>query len=317
VNDWPRDPPLHLYEVGREGPLPVRHIDGWHRLCSARLSGLSRYPCEAVPENLHDQPIRGVVERFRFDGTRLELAGWAVDPEHLINYELRTGRLILATAAAAHRPDVGEMFPHIPHAASSGFSFDIECALPADAPIRFDLVVQHEIFPVGLIRALHLPEAESSEDVTIVYELLRPLVRRHALDTFRSILECGADGMTLAPALRRLVPTASVGTVAPDEMAAAAPGSADLVVAHGVLSAMSLDEQRAFLRGAREALSEGGYLAATVLGDLAHPFATGHHQIQATEDLLAACADALQPADHVKGGVGNLYDLVVLRRRSR
>ncbi len=316
VNDWPRDPPLHLYEVDGEGPLPARHIDGWHRLCSARLSGLSSYPCEALPENLHDQPILGVLERFSFDGARLELAGWAIDPAHVVNYELRTGRLILATAAPVPSPEVGEMFPHIPHAAVSGFSFDLECELPADAAIRFDLVIQYEIFPVGLIRALHVPGAESNLDATIAYELLRPLVRRHALETFKSILECAPERTTLAPALRQLVPTATVGTVAPGEIAAAAPGSGDLVIAHAVLSSMSPGEQRAFLEGVGNALSEGGYVAATVLGELARPFSTGDQEIQTTEGLLAACPDVLEISDYVKGGVANLYDLVVLRRRS-
>jgi hypothetical protein len=292
--------------VDADRPLPVRHIDGWHRLCSARLSGLHSYPCELIPENLHDQPIRGKIERFAFDGTRVTLEGWAVDPEHLVNFELRTGRTwILARSAPTDRPDVAEAFPHIPHAAASGFSFDLECTLPADAPVRFDLVVMHEIFPVGLLRALHVPGVES-DVATAVYELMHPLARRHALDSFKAVLECRGEGPEIAPALERLLPGAAVSVSEAAAIAAAAPGAADLVLAHRVLPSLPADEQGAILAAVRDALREGGYAAVTALGELA--------EAQTREQVLAACSEVLEPIDYVRGGVANLYDLVLLRR---
>jgi hypothetical protein len=305
VGDWARTPPIQLYEVDADRPLAVRHIDGWHRLCSARLSGLHSYPCEVIPENLHHQPIRGEIEHFAFDGSRLQLSGWSLDPEHLVTFELRGGRIwILARAAPADRPDVAEAFPHIPHARASGFSFDLECRLPADAPVRFDLVVMHEILPVGLLRALHVPGAGVA--ATTIYELLRPLARRHALDSFGAVLLCQGDGPSLAPAVEHLLPGADAGVTAPDAIGAAAPGAADLVIAHDVLPSLPPAEQRAFLDAVREALRDGGYAAVTVLGELAAE--------QTRDQVLEACSGALEPADYVEGGVGNLYDLVLLRK---
>jgi SAM-dependent methyltransferase len=314
VSDWPRDPPLHVYEVGSEAPLPVRHIDGWHRLCSARLSGLTSYPCELVPENLHDKPIRGAVESFRFDGGRLKASGWFLDPDHLVNYELRTGRLILATGAPVDRPDIAEAFPSIAHASASGFDLDIECELAGDVPIRFDLVVMHEIFPVGAIPLLHVPGAESFEGPTLVYQLLRPLVRRRALGSMGAILECRGAGTPLAPALDRLLPGATVTTIDAHEAGGAAPDSADLVIADAVLPSMGRDEQLAFLEAARAAVRPGGFAAVTVLGELARPFAAPEQEVQAKNETLDAYSGLFEVVDYVKGGAGNLHDLVILRK---
>ena len=337
MSDRPRDPPLHLYEVGAEGPLPVRHIDGWHRLCSARLSGLESFPCEAVPENLHDKPIRGEVEQFGFDGTRLRAGGWALDPELSINYELRTGRLILATGAPGDRPDVAERFPQIAHARASGFDIEIEFPPPADEPIRFDLVVMHEIFPVGVIRLLHVP-GDTTAAPTLVYELLRPLARRTALGSLGSVLaiEGLPPGEPLGPALDRLLPAAAVTTIAADGAAAKLgdAGSADVVIAHAVLPSLARDEQRTFVEAMWHAVSDDGFVAATVQGELVRPLLTsaetasdldsagisdrdaaGHGVVQTRDYTVDACSTLFEVVDYVVGGVGNLFDLVILRKR--
>jgi hypothetical protein len=318
VADHPRDPPLHLYEVGSDQPVPARHIDGWHRSCSARLSGLSSFPCEAVPENLHDQPIRGAIEHFSLEGGRLRATGWFLDPESLVNYELRAGRLILATGTAADRPDIAAAFPHVAHAHLSGFDVDVECELPEDTPTRFDLVVMHEIFPVGVMPILHLPGDSSFQDATLVYQLLRPLVRRRALEAFGTILECRGDGDPLGPVLERLLPAATVTTLDPKDVGTAPPGSADLVIAHGVLPALDPDRQLAFLRAVRPALREGGFIAATVRGELARtataPADPGAGDLLTKEHALEAYSELFEVADYVRGGAANLYDLVILRK---
>jgi hypothetical protein len=336
VSDTPRDPPLQVYEVGADRPLPVRHIDGWHRLCSARLSGLTRFPCETVPENLHDKAIRGDLERFSLEESRLRLAGWCVDPERPVNHELRAGRMILATGAAIDRPDIGEAFPHIPHAPKSGFDIDVEIdgdrAFQPDAPVRFDLVVMYEIFPVGVMQALHVPGTDSIEGPTLVYQLLRPLVRRRAPEALGSILQCGPDVM-LGPALRRLLPGSAVTTIDAGEIATAARDSADLVIAHGVLPAQRRDEQLAFLEAVRPAVRNEGFLAVTVQGELVRPFLSsadtlaeleaegisdgdpgGQGTIQTREYGSEAYAGLFEVIDYVRGGVGNLYDLLILRK---
>ncbi|PWU22094.1 MAG: hypothetical protein C5B48_10660 [Candidatus Rokuibacteriota bacterium] len=314
LRDVPRDPPLQLYEVGSEEPLPVRYIDGWHRLCSARLSGLSSFPCEAIPEHLHDKPIRSAVEHFAFDGARLELRGWAFDPDAMVNFELRAGRRILAKAAPAERPDVGDAFPDIPLARSSGFEFDVECTLPADVPVRFDLVVMDEIFPVGAVPLVHVPGPLGGTVPTLVYELLRPLVRRRALESFASVLVVEQGEAPVAEALAHLVPKASVTRLDADALAAA-PDSADLVIAHDVLPSMSRDRQLAFLESARAALREGGHAVATVLGELvAERDPARARTVQARDDTIEAFSRRLEVLDYVKGGVGGLHDLILLRK---
>src|SRR3712207_4939676 len=77
VSDPPPELAYPFYEVNMDTPFLVTAIDGWHRLCSARLCGIKTLRCEVVPENLHlKPPIRGAVERFRFDGGKLIIRGW-------------------------------------------------------------------------------------------------------------------------------------------------------------------------------------------------------------------------------------------------
>lgn len=315
--DHPRDPPLHLYEAGSDRPVPVRYIDGWHRSCSARLSGLSSFPCEALPENLHDQPIRGAVEHFSLEGGRLRAAGWFLDPESIVNFELRTGRRkILARGIPTHRPDIAAAFPHIPHAGLSGFEIDVECALSEDTPHRFDLVVMHEIFPVGVLPILHMPGGGSFQEATLVYQLLRPLVRRRALEAFGTILECRGEGDPLGPALQQLLPAATVTALDPQDVGTAPPDSADLVIAHAVLPSRDADQQLAFLEAVRPAVREGGFVAATVRGELLRPLTAPEEPgagIQTREYTIHAYSGLFEVLDYVRGGAANLYDLVILR----
>jgi hypothetical protein len=335
VSDWPRDPPLHLYAVGSEAVLPARHVDGWHRLCSARLAGLTSFPCEAVPENLHDKPIRGAVEEFSLEDNRLQVSGWFLDPDPTLNYELRSGRLILATGAPTERPDVAQALSQDRHARAWGFEIDIEIeaewGLSPEAHIRFDLVVMREIFPVGLIPILHVPGGSVAEP-TLVYQLVRPLVRRRALDALGAVLACRADGVQLGPALERLLPTATVKTIDASDAGGAPPDSADLVIAHGALPGLDRDAQLAFLEELRRVARQGGYVVATLQGELIRPFLTsedvrgdldsagisygeapGGATVQTMDYVLDAFGRHFEVVEYVKGGAGNLYDLVLLR----
>ena len=303
VGDWPRDPPLHVYQAGSDGPLPVRHIDGWHRLCSARLAGFHTYPCEAVPENLHDQPVIGAVEEFRLGGGRLRLAGWYLHPEFLVNHELRSGRQILATGAPAERPDVASSFPDIGHASASGFDIDIEYEPDPEVPTRFDLIVMHEILPVGSIPVLHVPGEESIEAPTTLYRLLRPLVRRRALEAFGAILECRGEEVPLVPALERLLPAARVTTIAAEDAGSAVPGSADLVIADAVLTSLGPDRQAEFLEVLARAVRPGGYVVVTAPSE----------PLRAQLDANGPPGD-LETVDHLRGAVRHLHDLVIFRK---
>jgi SAM-dependent methyltransferase len=332
----PREPPLHLYGVGSDEPLPVKNIDGWHRLFSARVSGLRSFPCEALPENLHNRHIRGDVEEFRFDGERLRARGWFVHPHLLLNYELRLGPAVLGRGVPSQRADVAEAFPHVPHAGESGFALDVECGCPQDSAVSFDLVVMHEIFPVGLIPLVHVPLAGSALGhgaAAIVYQLFRPLVRRAAPESFGTIVECAGSGVSLAPALERLVPGASVTTLGADETGSGAEGEpADLVIAHAVFPALDPGEQPGFLERLGRIVKPGGAVVASVQGELVRALlpegdlATALVQegiargadgvtVQTKEHTLAAFAEAFEVTDYVEGGVGNLYDLVILRKR--
>jgi hypothetical protein len=336
TTDRPRDPPLSLYEVGSDELLPVKYIDGWHRIFSARLSGLRKFPCEVLPENLHNRHIRGAVEQFGFDGERVRAQGWFLHPQHLLNYELRLGRPVLARGVPSPRPEVAAAFPHVAHAEASGFAIDVECRLPPDVPVRFDLVVMHEIFPVGVMPLLHVPAADGTLDhqaAAIVYELLRPLVRRRALESYASIVECSGSDVRLGPALERLLPGARMASLDPDDVAAGAEREpADLVLAHAVLPALGRGEQVGFLERLGTLVRAGGVVAATVqgelvrellpAGDVAAALASdgiaereGEPTMQTRDYTLGAFAGAFEVTDYVDGGVGSLYDLVILRKR--
>jgi hypothetical protein len=115
----------------------------------------------------------------------------------------------------------------------------------------------------------------------------------------------------------------------PAELASAPRGSADLVIAHSVLPGRRRDEQLAFLEGARDAVGEEGLVAATAQGELVRPYlgsgeldadgiADGNAgeggTLQTKQYALDTYSSALQIVDFVVGGVGNLYDLVLLQR---
>jgi SAM-dependent methyltransferase len=332
VSDLPRDPPLQLYEVGADAPIPVRNIDGWHRLCSARLSGLSSYPCEAVPENLHSKPIRGELERFSFDGRRLQVGGWWLRPGlPAFNLEVRAGRQIVATGPVTDRPDVEASFPHVSHAVLSGFDVDVECELDADEPVRFDLIALQEIVPVGVIPLLHVPGAPVGE-ATTVYQLLQPVVRGRSLESLGSIVAVGADGPPLGEALEHLLPAATVTTADAGRLAELPPDSADLVIADGLLPGLVPEEQLQLLERVRAVVKEDGLVAVTVLGELVRPFVTAAETLAALDsDGIAeqgpggtvqtrkyterGFSEGFEIVAYVEGGVRNLCDLALLRKR--
>jgi hypothetical protein len=176
----------------------------------------------------------------------------------------------------------------------------------------------HEIFPVGVLPILHVPGAASFHDATLVYQLLRPLVRRRALEAFGTILECRGAGEPLGPALEQLLPAATVSALPAEALGTASPDSADLVVAHAVLSTLDRDRQLAFLEAVHPALREGGFVAATVRGDLLQTVEApeaGGASTHTKEYAIDAYSGLFEVADYVRGGAANLYDLVILRKR--
>jgi SAM-dependent methyltransferase len=332
VSDLPRDPPLQLYETGSDEPLPVRGIDGWHRLCSARLSGLRSYPCEAIPEHLDDKPIRADVERAGFDGERLQMGGWCLNPARAaFNFEVRAGRRIVATGPIADRPDVEAAFGHIGHAVLSGFEVDVDCPLPADEPVRFDLIALQEIVPVGVISLLHVPGVPAAE-ATAVLELLRPVARRRSLASLATVVECPGAWPSLAGALGKLLPGAEVASVDAGRATGEGPASADLVIADGLLPAVSRNDEIELLEHLRDLVRDDGLVAVTVEGELVRPFVTDPAALTALDaDGIAegapegtvqtrayterAFSELFDVVDYVEGGVRNLHDLVILRKR--
>jgi hypothetical protein len=106
----------------------------------------------------------------------------------------------------------------------------------------------------------------------------------------------------------------------PSELSSAPAGAADLVIAHGVLPVLERDAQLALLDAARDAAGEEGLVAATVQGELVQRYIGSAEPaagatLQTEQYARDAYSSAFVVVDFVVGGVGNLYDLVVLRRR--
>jgi hypothetical protein len=143
--------PYQFFVTGSDEPIIVRAIDGWHRLCSARLCGVSSIRCEVIPERLSSRPIDGAIERLTQDSSRLSISGWWLNPEEPIyNYELRSGGRTIAAGVPVLRPDIQEAHPDIAHAARSGFA--VECNLPGDEQTPPLLLVGlQDIVPVGVL----------------------------------------------------------------------------------------------------------------------------------------------------------------------
>jgi hypothetical protein len=159
VSDPPPKLAYSFYEVGSDTPFLATAIDGWHRLCSAKLCGIKKLRCEVVPENLHlKPPIRGAVEHFSFDGRKLIIRGWWLHvDEPIYNFEVRVDGATVARGVPTEGPELEELFGQNLHGKTSRFAVDCECSLPTDAPLHFDVIAMRDIFPVGLLSVYYLP----------------------------------------------------------------------------------------------------------------------------------------------------------------
>jgi len=85
---------------------------------------------------------RGAVDTPRFEatfGTKLHIAGWALDPAGIRAVEVRIGGRAQAASYGLARPDVATAVPGDPAAAQSGFEFDADFA---DAqPMRYEAAI--------------------------------------------------------------------------------------------------------------------------------------------------------------------------------
>jgi hypothetical protein len=158
VSNPPAPHPYFFFPRGGENPIIVRAIDGWHRMCSARLSGVPVVRCEVVDEDLDSKSIDSVVDVFTWEDGRIVVSGWWLHPERPIyNYELRLRGHTLATGTPLSRPDIKAARPDIPHSEHSGFAIDCPCNSAHDSA-DLVLVGMQDIIPVGVV---HLTPAQS------------------------------------------------------------------------------------------------------------------------------------------------------------
>ncbi len=152
VSDPPSPHPYPFFAVGEDVPIVVRAIDGWHRLCSARLAGIPALECAIVLERLDADSLTSAIDTFAVDGRTVSISGWWLDPARPIyNYELRVAGLTVGSGTPTRRPDIAEAFPEVVHAGWSGFSLAAE--IPGDAgPGDIVLVGLQDIVPVGALR---------------------------------------------------------------------------------------------------------------------------------------------------------------------
>jgi SAM-dependent methyltransferase len=202
---------------------------------------------------------------------------------------------------------------------------------------------------------------------TAVEQMLEPIRRYRSLKSFRNVLDFGCGTGLLEPAIHRTLGAAKVtavefdpdavewcrsaglgdATFCPVEAAPPAdlPANAfDLVLASDVFPRLDADHQHAWLQDLHRVTEPGGYVAITVLGELARraivdpnarrdgddgdtnarertaedepdlgPISTGTTQTRA--DTVAACERWFDVIQYLEGAVVNQLDLVVLRKR--
>jgi hypothetical protein len=153
VSDPPAPSPYLFFPADADTPIVVRAIDGWHRLFSARLCGVSTLRCEVIDENLAGKHIDGVVEECSFARGRLTVSGWWLDPQCAVyNYELRLRGETIATGTPVRRADIARAHPEVLHAKQSGFAIDCPRQLSLDDVSDLLLVALQDIIPVGILR---------------------------------------------------------------------------------------------------------------------------------------------------------------------
>ena len=366
MSDPPSEPPYYFYEVGGGTGIPVRAIDGWHRLLSASLADIRTIKCELVPEHLSTRMLRGELESVRLEDKRIALEGWFLHPrEQVFAYEVRVGRKTLGRGVPTRRRDIAAAFPQVAHAESSGFA--IECAWPLDAHELgvIDVVGLQDIFPVGALRAVLLPVSPASDGegdagisqfrtAAMLYAIITRVARHVALDAIVSVGDFSRGQWKLESVLGSFLPATSIvkrtlvaaeGDFMPSsaESVDVDLGSIDLAIALSVAPCMRIAEQLEWIRRVEAFVRPGGFLALGIHGELVRSFITDgkvlgelalagvaeyqvvdvsgtepstcSRTVQTKEFTTGHLGDRFDILDYVEGGVENLEDLVLLRKR--
>lgn len=229
--------------------------------------------------------IRGAVDQLEFDRSRVRINGWCRDPD------------TAADAVELSSPSFGTLAVTEPTPRGE-FEFACEAPLPDASAVRLDVSAFAGPIALGSMSAYWAPGTDEGQlpGLTVAHEMLEPLGRYRALDSFESVLAWDSGTSLLEPLLPSLLPKARVST--------ASGGSGfDLVIGHGVRED-SIEE----LHGLT---APRGYVALSVLGELARRFGEPG---AGREDLVGLCAPRFDVMTYVEGGVAGLYDLIVLRR---
>jgi SAM-dependent methyltransferase len=278
----------------------VRAVGVFARDESALLGALaptlrdSEHAAGVLAAGVRGQRIRGAVNELQLDRARVRISGWCRDPQ--------TPHDAVELSTSADGP-AGAPFGTLTvtePTADGGFAVECEAPLADGRVVRLDVSAFSENTPLGTMSAYWSPglEREQVLGLTVAHDLLEPLGRYRALDSFESALDLGSETGLLEPFLPSLVPNARWSSAAGD-------GGFDLVIGHAV----DADEARvAELHGITR---PGAYLALSVLGELARRF--GEPGLR-RDDLIGLCASRFDVMTYVEGGVGGLHDLIVLRR---
>jgi SAM-dependent methyltransferase len=322
VSDPPPENPLLIYEVGSDSPLKARLFDGWHRLCPARLFGIRELPCIVDQENRQLDHVRGTIEEFRFDGRRLVVRGWCttkVDRGIIDAVEVRAGHRTIGRGSITNRSGANFPFGMSLQLERLDFQIDCECHLPTNEFIRFDILLLEEWLPRCAMVACYLPgmfndrewppaplmrrlenENETRKlairSVKGVYEMLMPLQRHRALNSFTCILDWGSGCGLLEVFRLHFLPNSTLVGIDVDEEAIGwcrqsglpgefkvvdrmpptdlAPDYFDLVLSYSALTHLTRDGQGAWLSEMHRVMKSGGYLVVGVYGELLRPVLT-------------------------------------------
>ena len=211
------EPHYVFHLTGSDEVVRVRAIDGWHRLCSARLAGVRSMRSEVIPEALRDRSALGEIQGATWDGSTLSLKGICWAEEKPYNFEARyLGTTIGQCVATPMSPTTGvEGF---------GAVFDLHGILApgGDEVVTVQVIAMQDIVPVGLLEICALwgdLDAGSGEagdgranvlehvlTTCSVYGLLRSVSVHRALTAFGRVSWRGPETPSTRRVLQRFLP---------------------------------------------------------------------------------------------------------------
>ena len=222
-----------VFEMGRQEPIFVRRIDGWHRLFAAKLFGITRLPCEFVQEEDVVRPMYGEIEDVNARDSTVEVKGWCIDRgAHIDGVELRAEGMA-QTSLRIWSEEAARAFPGVPPEAISEFVLESKRDGPPGSSRLLELVALRDLLPVGhmsvrvfpdlfeernwphpeLARRLwgtENPRVLSIRGSNCAYDLLTPVGRYRSLDSYRSVLDWGCGAGLLQPFMRHYLPNAEI-----------------------------------------------------------------------------------------------------------